>query len=135
MKLARRLASISELEENLEALFTRLGQLTEEIKTHGQMGRLTGPLMRLYSDYQNRLRQDIKKTEELLILSRREEAKERLALTRAVMARQVIEKTKDRQKEAFDQEAERGERETLEEMAGLARTRRLKETGVGDDAN
>ncbi|MDR2142690.1 MAG: hypothetical protein LBR11_13085 [Deltaproteobacteria bacterium] len=134
VKLARRLASIAELEENIQAMFDQLNQMAAEIQAYGQTGRLTGPLLRLYSDYQSRVRQDLKKAEELLILSRREEAKERLALTKAVVARQLIEKTKERQKEAFEVEAQYEEQKVLEERAALARARRLKEMGV-DNVN
>jgi flagellar export protein FliJ len=132
IKLARRLASVAELEENIQAMFDHLDQLAEEVKTHGQMGRLTGPLIKLYGDFQTNLRRELKKAEELLILSRREEAKERLALSKAVMARQVIEKTKERQKESFEAEARSEEQKNLEEMASIARARRLKNKGVND---
>jgi flagellar export protein FliJ len=132
VRLARRLASIAELEENIQAMFDRLSQMAEEVKAHGRTGRLTGPLLRLYGDFQLKVRQDLKKAEELLILSRREEAKERVALTRAVVARQVIEKAKDRQKLAFESEERAEEQKSLEEMASVARARRLKETGVSE---
>ncbi|MDR2422509.1 MAG: hypothetical protein LBE01_03950 [Deltaproteobacteria bacterium] len=132
VKLARRLASIADLEESIQAMFDHLSQMAEEVKAHGQTGRLTGPLLRLYGDFQLKVRQDLKKAEELLILSRREEAKERVALTRAVMARQVIEKAKERQRLAFEAEAQAEEQKNLEEMASMARVRRLKETGVSE---
>jgi hypothetical protein len=106
--------------------------MAAEVTEHGQKGCLTGPLLKLYSDYQNRLRQDIRKAEELLILSRREEAKERQALTRAVMERQLIEKVKDQKKEAFLVEARHEEQNNLEEQAMAARVRHLKEAGVTD---
>jgi flagellar FliJ protein len=132
LKLAKRLASIAELEENIESMHVHLLKLAGEITDHGQKGRLTGPLLKLYSDFQNRLRQDIKKAEELLILSRREEAKERQALTKAVMDRQVIEKLKDQKQEAFILETLYLEQMNLEEQATAARVRYFKEAGTND---
>ncbi|MDR1395091.1 MAG: hypothetical protein LBK52_02835, partial [Deltaproteobacteria bacterium] len=99
---------------------------------HGQKGRLTGPLLKLYSDFQSGLRQELKKAEELLRLSRREEAKEREALTKAVIDRQVIEKLKDQKQEAFLTEVLKEDQDNLEEQSQAARSRRLKETGVAD---
>ncbi|MDR1577576.1 MAG: hypothetical protein LBT86_05025 [Deltaproteobacteria bacterium] len=132
VKLARRLASIAELMETIEDIRLKMAEMAEAVKSHGQMGRLTGPLLKLYSDYQSRLQKDLKKAEELLALSRREEAKERQALTKAVVARQLIEKTKERQKEAFESQAQYEEQKNLEERSTAARARRLKEMGLTD---
>ncbi|MDR1871376.1 MAG: flagellar export protein FliJ [Deltaproteobacteria bacterium] len=135
LKLSRRLASLAELEEKIQSLWARINEMATEVKTLGQIGRLTGPLVRLYGEYQGRLRQDLKKAEELLVLSRREEAKERQALIQAITAREAIEKTRDRQKENFILEDRRTEQNNLEEMAQIARARRLKQTVESDEAS
>ncbi|MDR1608348.1 MAG: hypothetical protein LBT38_08085 [Deltaproteobacteria bacterium] len=135
VKLARRLASIAELLETIEATRLKIAEMTEAVKSHAQLGRLTGPLIKLYSDFQANLQKELKKNEELLALSRREEAKERLALTKAVVARQLIEKTKERRQEAFEIEARYEEQKNLEELSTAARIRRLEEMGLNNGDN
>ncbi|MDR3204624.1 MAG: flagellar export protein FliJ [Deltaproteobacteria bacterium] len=128
--LAKRLNSIAQLEKRIDEDHQALNHAAEEISELGAKGRLTGPLLLLFSNYQEKLRKDIKKSLELLALSRREEAKERLALKKAVIDRQIMEKIKDKNKQAWIEEDFRKEQANLEELASLARAR----CGANNDA-
>ncbi|MDR0356620.1 MAG: flagellar export protein FliJ [Deltaproteobacteria bacterium] len=132
VRLAKRLASIAELEEQINSLHLRLSEIADELSEKGRAGRLNGPLLLMYSEYQQKLRKEIKRLLELLALSRREEAKERLALKRAVIDRRIIEKYKDNQKLAWRTELLKEEQNNMEELAALAKARRGLES---DDAS
>ncbi|MDR2455751.1 MAG: flagellar export protein FliJ [Deltaproteobacteria bacterium] len=130
-KLARRLASIRELERIISGLETDLRDTALEITAKGAAGELNGPLLVMYSSHQERVRQELKKSAKLLVLCRKEEAKEREALRKAMVDRKIIEKVKERQREAFLEEAARLEQNSLEELAAIAKERSRR----GEDAD
>jgi flagellar export protein FliJ len=124
VKLAKRLASIAELENQVNACHLKLAEMADELSELGASGRLNGPLLLMYSGYQEKVRKEIKRLLELLALSRREEAKERLALRKAVIDRRIMEKFKENKKLAWRAELERTEQDIMEELAALAKARR-----------
>jgi flagellar export protein FliJ len=134
-RLAKRLASIRELEGKIDSLHSDLANIAAELTQKGQQGSLNGPLLMLYSSHQERVRQEIKKSLELLALSQREEAKERLALKKAVTERQIIEKIKDNQKLAWQEDLAKIEQNSIEELASLAKSRRQREGADGKQSD
>ncbi len=123
-RLAKRLASIRELEEEIVELKATRARLAAELDDKIKTGRLTIPLLVMYKDYDGKMSRDISRAEEFLFLSRREEAKDRAALTRASVERKIIEKLKEKQKAAFVAEDMYRQQNILEEMASLAKARR-----------
>jgi flagellar export protein FliJ len=126
-KLAKRQASIRELEDKINACHLKMAEMADQLSERAKAGQLNGPLLLMYSSHQERIRKEIKKRLELLALSRREEAKERLALRIAVTDRRIMEKFKDNQKLAWKTELLRTEQDIMEELASLARARRAQE--------
>jgi len=128
-RLAQRRASIRELEgekAELEAKKLRLrGELEEKIKS----GRIDISTLKLYKEYDFKLTKDIKRLDEFLRLSRREEAKEQAALTKASIDRKIMEKLKEKKKTEYLEEQARLAQNHLEEMASLAKARRDRENG------
>jgi flagellar FliJ protein len=122
-RLAKRLASIRELETHINSMLENQTQLSNDFSDHARKGSLTGALIKLYSDFLSRLRTEIKKAQELLFLSRKEEAKERQALKKAVIDRQLIEKIKEKKLESFKTETLYQEQNILEELAALSKAR------------
>ncbi|MDR3154810.1 MAG: flagellar export protein FliJ [Deltaproteobacteria bacterium] len=123
-RLAKRLASIRDLEARISATEKSRARLSEELSERAKSGPVAPALFSLYSEYQAKLLQDLRKAEELLALSRRELAKEQAALRKAVIERRVMERIKDKQAEAFRGEELRKEQNVLEEMHALIKARR-----------
>ncbi|MDR0620286.1 MAG: flagellar export protein FliJ [Deltaproteobacteria bacterium] len=132
VKLAKRLASIRELEDQINACHLKLAEMADEISDLTAQGRITGPLLLMFSGYQEKIRKEIKKLLELLALSRREEAKERLALRKAVTDRRIMEKFKENKKLAWRAETLKTEQEQMEELAALSRAKRNLEEPDAD---
>jgi flagellar export protein FliJ len=124
VKLAKRLASIKEIEDQINACHLKLAEMADQISDLGSKGQLNGPLLLMYSKYQEKIRKEIKRLLELLALSRREEAKERLALRMAVTNRRIMEKFKDNKKLAWRNELLQNEQNIMEELAALAKARK-----------
>ncbi|MDR1041237.1 MAG: flagellar export protein FliJ [Deltaproteobacteria bacterium] len=123
-RLARRLASIRELEARIAGMESDRVRLSEELSEKASQGLATPAIFSLYSEYQAKLLQDLRKADELLTLSRREMAKEQAALRKAVMERQLMERIREKQAEAFREEELRREQNILEEMHALVKARR-----------
>lgn len=123
-RLAQRLASISELERDISGQEQYKARLKEELAEKIQNGEVSIPLLSLYREYDHKLSRDISRLHEFLFLSRREEAKERVALIRASVDRKVMEKLKEKKKAEFVAEQMHLEQNNLEEMAALAKARR-----------
>ncbi len=126
-RLAKRLASIRELERELGEVTAEKARLIQELDEKIKSGAITIPLLKLYKDYDQKLAKDVAKLEEFLRLSRREEAKERAALTKASIDRKIMEKLKEKKKAEFVAEQMYLEQNNLEEMAALAKARRDRE--------
>ncbi|MGL4209057.1 MAG: flagellar export protein FliJ [Candidatus Adiutrix sp.] len=126
-RLARRLESIHNLNKDLTALTEQKQELAAEFSEKLHSGQMVVPLLTLYSDFKQKLGRDIARTEEFIYLSRREEAKERTALTKASVERKIIEKLKEKKKIEFIAEEAYIEQNNLEEMAALAKARRTRE--------
>jgi flagellar export protein FliJ len=131
VKLSKRLASIRELEDQINSCHLKLAEMADQISELIKQGRITGPVLLMYSNYQEKIRKEIKRLLELLALSRREEAKERLALRKAVTERRIMEKFKENKKLAWRADLERSEQGILEDLATLAKARKEVE---GEDA-
>ena len=123
-RLAQRLASIRELERELAEVGEYKAQLAAELEEKIRAGEISIPLLTLYKDYDHKLNHDIARLEEFLRLSRREEAKERAALTKASVDRKIMEKLKEKKKAEFAAEEMYQAQNNLEEMASLAKARR-----------
>ncbi|MDR1656918.1 MAG: flagellar FliJ family protein [Deltaproteobacteria bacterium] len=132
VKLARRLASIRELERIIETMENNLAAMADEIRELGLLGRLTGPLLTLFSSHQERVRKEIKKNNELLTLSRRQEVIERQALNKAAVDRRIMEKVKENQKLAWKTKLEYDEQNVMEELAALAKAKKLRDSRDDD---
>ena len=126
-RLAKRLASINDLEIEISAnteLKSRLStELSEKIKT----GNINIPLLTLYKEYDVKLDKDLARLNQFLYLSRREEVKERAELTRTSIDLKVIEKLKENRKKDFVTHQMHVEQNHLEEMATLAKACRERE--------
>ncbi len=123
-RLAKRLASIRDLEVEIAGLTERKLRLVAELETKIKAGEITIPLLTLYKEYDQKMVKDIARLNEFLRLSRREEAKERAALTKASIERKIMEKLKEKKKSEFMAEQMYIEQNVLEEMAALAKARR-----------
>ncbi len=128
-RLAQRLASIRDLERDIEELTDRKLRLIAELEDKIHAGEITIALLTLYKDYDHKLAKDLARLHEFLRLSRREEAKERAALTRASVDRKIMEKLKEKKKAEFVADQMYLEQNNLEEMAALAKARRDRESG------
>lgn len=126
-RLAKRLASIRDLEEELAAVTERKARLIAELEEKMRARAISIPLLILYKEYDLKLVKDIAKLEEFLRLSRREEVKERAALTKASVDRKIMEKLKEKKKDEFVADQAYLAQNTLEEMAALAKSRRDRE--------
>jgi flagellar FliJ protein len=129
---AKRLAVVRDLEAKIDDMENHRKRLAQDLSEKAQKGLLTPPMMSLYSDYQVKLLQDLRKADELLVLSRRELAKEQAALRKAVMERQLMEKIKEKKAETHKAEELQKEQNTLEEMAALVKARKAR---MEKDAN
>ena len=123
-RLAKRLASIRELEKEIAELTEKKARLVKELDEKIKAGEITIPLLTLYKEYDLKMVKDIARLNEFLRLSRREEAKERAALTKACVDRKVMEKLKEKKKAEFVADQMYIEQNNLEEMAALAKARR-----------
>ncbi|UQZ89316.1 flagellar export protein FliJ [Deltaproteobacteria bacterium Smac51] len=126
-RLAKRLASIRDIENEIVSLNERKDRLAGELDEKMKSGGITVPLIILYKEYDGKLAKDIARANEFLRLSRREEAKERAALTKASIDRKIMEKLKENKKAEFAEEQAYLEQNNLEEMASLAKARRDRE--------
>lgn len=123
-RLAKRLASILELEKDIVHLKETKARLVTELDEKIKAGEITIPLLMMYKDYDHKMIRDITRAEEFLYLSRKEETKERAALTKASIDRKLIEKLKEKKKAEFVAEQMYLEQNNLEEMAALAKSSR-----------
>lgn len=128
-RLAKRLASIRDLEDEIADMTGRKEALAAELGEQMRAGKITVPSLVLYKEYEGKLAKDIKRAHEFLRLSHREEAKERAALTKASVDLKVMEKLKEKKKAEFRDEVAYMEQNSLEEMASLAKARRDREEG------
>jgi flagellar FliJ protein len=126
-RLAKRLASIRDIEEEIVNLTERKDRLAGELDEKVKAGAITVPLIILYKEYDAKMVKDIARANEFLRLSRREEVKERAALAKAAIDRKIMEKLKEKKKEEFIVEQAYLEQNNLEEMAALAKARRDRE--------
>jgi flagellar FliJ protein len=124
IRLARRLASIQELLEEIEATQTLKARLTAELAEKMKTGRLDVALLKLYRDYDHKQARDLSRLYEFLMLSRREEAKERAALIKASVDRKIMEKLKEKKEAEFMAAQADLEQKEMEELATLTRARR-----------
>ena len=123
LRLAQRLASIQELLEEIEAAQTLRARLTAELSDKIKAGRLEVALLKLYRDYDQKQARELKRLNEFLRLSRREEAKERAALIKASVDRKIMEKLKEKKEAEFLAAQAVREQNEMEEMAALVRAR------------
>jgi flagellar FliJ protein len=134
LRLARRLASIRDLLEEIEETQAHRARLTADLAAKMKSGQFDVALLKLYRDYDYKQAKDLARLHEFLRLSRREEAKERAALVKASVDRKIMEKLKEK-KEAEHMAAQAGlEQKEMEELAAMARARRgrdLKASGWG----
>jgi flagellar export protein FliJ len=124
--LAKRLNAIRELEQRIDGMDQVKETLQADLQEHIRQGGMSTALLNLYSDFQTKLFQDRKNAEEILILSRREEVKERAALRKAVMERQLMERYRDKRQEDWKAEDQKQEQNVIEEMAALVKARKLR---------
>ena len=124
IRLAKRLASIQELLEEIEATQTLRARLTAELAEKMKTGRLDVALLKLYRDYDQKQARDLSRLSEFLRLSRREEAKERAALIKASVDRKIMEKLKEKKKAEYMAVQADLEQKAMEELAALTRARR-----------
>ena len=127
IRLARRLASIRELLEEIEATQTLRARLTAELAGKMKTGQLDVALLKLYRDYDQKQARDLSRLREFLMLSRREEAKERAALIKASVDRKIMEKLRERKEAEFMSVQADQEQKEMEELAALTRARRSRD--------
>ena len=129
-RLARRLASIRELIEEIENVGSLKARLKGDLAVKMKEGGLSVALLTLYRDYDYKLTKDLARFNEFLRLSRREETKERAALAKASVDRKVMEKLKERKESEFVADQRLMEQNELENLAALARARRLERQAI-----
>ena len=129
-RLARRLASIRELIEEIEATGELKARLAADLGGKMKAGFITAALLTLYRDYDHKLAKDLAKLNEFLRLSRREESKERAALAKASIDRKIMEKLKEKKQAEFRAGQLCREQNELEEMAALAKAVRDRAAGL-----
>jgi len=137
IRLAKRLASIQELLEEIESTQTLRARLTAELAGKMKTGQLDVALLKLYRDYDQKQARDLARLYEFLRLSRREEAKERAALIQASVDRKIMEKLKEKKEAEFMAAQADLEQKEMEELAALTRARRsrdLQDPDWGDRA-
>jgi len=127
IRLAKRLASIQDLMEEIEATQIQRARLTAELADKMKSGRLDVALLKLYRDYDQKQVRDLSRLNEFLRLSRREEAKERAALIKASVDRKVMEKVKEKKEAEFMAIQTALEEKEMEELAAMTRARRSRE--------
>jgi flagellar FliJ protein len=123
-RLARRLASIRELEAKINSMESDRARLSGELAVLGKEGRASPAIFSLYGEYQAKLFEDLKKAMELLDISRRKLAGEQAALRKAAMERQIMERIREKQADAYKAEEERKEQNAREELHALVKARR-----------
>jgi flagellar FliJ protein len=123
LRLARRLASIRDLLEEIEETQALRASLTSELAEKMKTGRLEVALLKLYRDYDQKQVRDLNRLHEFLRLSRKEEAKERAALIKASVDLKIMEKLKEKKKDEFMALQAAQEQKEMEELAALARAR------------
>jgi flagellar FliJ protein len=128
-RLAKRLASIRDLLEEIAEIRELKARLTAELEEKIRSGVINIALLTMYRDYDYKLAKDLKRLEEFLRLSRKEETKERAALIKASVDRKIMEKLKEKKMAEFTAEQMYLEQNKLEEMAALAKARRDREAG------
>ncbi|MDR2349870.1 MAG: flagellar export protein FliJ [Deltaproteobacteria bacterium] len=131
-KQAKRLKSIRELEAKILDIEESRERLSSDLTRKGAEGGLTPALISLYGEYRAKLLQDLRKADELLVLSQRELSKEQAALRKAVTERQLMEKIKEKKQEIHKEEELRKEQNTLEEMAALVKAHKARMENDGN---
>jgi flagellar FliJ protein len=137
IRLAKRLASIQELLEEIESTQALRARLTADLAGKMKTGQLDVALLKLYRDYDQKQARDLGRLYEFLRLSRREEAKERAALIQASVDRKIMEKLKEKKEAEFTAVQADLEQKEMEELAALTRARRsrdLQDPDWGDGA-
>ena len=124
IRLGKRLASIRELLEEIEATQVLRARLTAELAEKMKTGRLDVALLKLYRDYDQKQARDLSRLNEFLRLSRREEARERAALIKASVDRKTMEKLKEKKEAEFMALQVSLEEKEMEELAAMTRARR-----------
>lgn len=124
--LAKRIREANEIEAELEDIKERNMQIRKTYAEKGT-GTIPGTVFTLYTDYVEHLRRRSLKTEKMLSDAEKRIEKQRNILIQAGIDRRVIEKYKEKQKESFDAREARLERNTLDELSALARSRKEHE--------
>ena len=127
LRLVRRLASIKELLEEIESTQALRARLTAELAEKMRAGHLDVSLLKLYRDYDQKQARDLSRLYEFLMLSRREEAKERAALIKASVDRKIMEKLREKKEAEFMAAQADLEQKEMEELAALTRARRNRD--------
>lgn len=127
VRLAKRLASIQELEAEIANLTEYKARLQAELDEKIKSGGIAIALLTMYKDYDLKLNRDLARLHEFLRLSRKEEIKERAALAKASVDLKILEKVKEKKKAEFRAEQMYIEQNNLEEMAALAKAGRDRE--------
>lgn len=127
-RLAKRLASIRDLEADIAEQEALKKRLNKELDQKMKSGEITIPILTLYKEYDHKQALDLARLNEFLRLSHKEEAKERAELTKASIDLKVMEKLKEKEKKQYMDEQMYIEQNNLEEMAALAKACRDRET-------
>ena len=127
IRLAKRLASIHELLEEINETQIQRARLTAELADKMKSGRLDVALFKLYRDYDQKQARDLSRLNEFLRLSRREEERERAALIKASVDRKIMEKLKEKKEAEFVAIQTDLEYKEMEELAAMTRARRSRD--------
>lgn len=129
-RLAKRLASIKNLENEIEEQLTTKTRLNNELDQKIKSGEITIPLLTLYKEYNLQQERNLTRLNEFLGLSHKEEAKERAILTQASISLKIMEKLKEKKRNVFIAEQIYIEQNNLEEMAALAKATQDRENRI-----
>lgn len=125
-ELAQRVREANEVENRLEDIRVRSGELARNVSRRAAQG-IPVPILAMYKDYLEDLRQRGQSTVEDLALAEARIEEYRQKLIGTSVDRKAIEKLKEKQKEAYLENEARKEQNSLDEAASLAASRREHE--------
>ena len=125
-ELAERVRRANLIETRLLELRERSGQLVESMQRKAD-DPIPAPLFSMYKDYLDQLRREKEAVANELTRAEDQVEKQRQALVQASVERKVIDRLKERQKQAYMENEARQQQGILDELAALARSRRIHE--------
>ncbi|MBU2550734.1 MAG: flagellar export protein FliJ [Proteobacteria bacterium] len=126
-ELANRIRQANEIEDQLEQIRRRSAELSRDVRERAA-DRLPAPVLAMYRDYQEHLRQSGHAARGRLTRVEAQIEEKRQALIQASVDRKTIERFKEKQHQAWSVDEARKEQNILDEMVTLAEARKEHES-------